>query len=314
MRGSDFAELKAFAAIVERASFARAAEHLRLSPSALSQTIRQLESRLDSRLLNRTTRSVAPTAAGDRLYSRIAPLLREMADATAEASASAARVGGALRIQTTSLAAQQIIAPRLGRFHRAHPQVVLDIVVDDGLRDMESTRFDAGIRVGERLEKDTISVRLTPDMRMIAVASPEYLAHQSVPQVPADLHQHSCISRRLSLEGRADLWAFEKKGQRIQLETQGPLITNDDELGVAAALQGLGIAYVVDREQIEAHRAQGRLVRVLADWSIARPGLFLYYVKRRHPSLALSAFIDCMLERDFPEPASRIASGKRAPR
>ena len=161
MRGSEFAELKAFAAVVERASFARAAAHLGLSPSALSQTIRHLEARLNARLLNRTTRSVAPTAAGDQLYSRIAPLLREMADAVAEVSAASGQTGGTLRINTLGMAARQIIAPRLGRFHRAHPDVLLDIVVDDGLSDIVAGRFDAGIRVGGRLEKDMIAVRVT---------------------------------------------------------------------------------------------------------------------------------------------------------
>ena len=164
MRGSEFAELKAFVAVVERASFARAAEHLGLSPSALSQTIRQLEDRLGARLLNRTTRSVAPTATGDQLYARIAPLFRDMAEAVAEASAAAGQTSGTLRINTLAMAARQIIAPRLGRFHRTHPDVVLDIVVDDGLSDIVAGRFDAGIRVGARLEKDMIAVRLTPEI------------------------------------------------------------------------------------------------------------------------------------------------------
>jgi len=154
MRGSEFAELKAFAAIVERASFARAADHLGLSPSALSQTIRQLEARLGVRLLNRTTRSVAPTTAGSRLHERIAPMIREVDAAVAEAVAATGRTAGTLRINTLGMAAKKIIAPRLGRFHRAHPDVVLDIVIDDGLSDIVAGRFDAGIRVGERLEKD----------------------------------------------------------------------------------------------------------------------------------------------------------------
>ena len=175
MRGSDFAELKAFAAVVERASFARAAEHLGLSASALSQTIRHLETRLGARLLNRTTRSVAPTSAGARLYERIMPMIQEMDAAVAEAVEATGRTAGTLRINTLGMAAQKLIAPRLGRFHRAYPQVVLDIVVDEGLTDIVAGRFDAGIRVGERLEKDMIAVRLTPDVKLTAVASPNYL-------------------------------------------------------------------------------------------------------------------------------------------
>lgn len=163
MRGAEFAELKAFAAIVERASFARAAEQLGLSPSALSQTLRQLETRLGVRLLNRTTRSVAPTTAGARLYERIVPMILELDAAVLEAVASTGRIAGTLRINTLGMAAQKVISTRLGRFHRAHPDVVLDIVVDDSLSDIVAGRFDAGIRVGRRLEKDMTVIRLTPD-------------------------------------------------------------------------------------------------------------------------------------------------------
>lgn len=299
MRGSDFAELKAFSAVVERASFARAAEHLGLSPSALSQTIRQLEARLGARLLNRTTRSVAPTAVGDQLYGRIAPLFREMADAVAEVSAAAGQTSGTLRINTLGMAARQIIAPQLGRFHRAHPDVALDIVVDDELSDIVAGRFDAGIRVGGRLEKDMIAVRLTPDVKMIAVASPDYLAHRGMPRSPADLHGHACINWRLQVDGRAYRWEFEKNGKRLEIAAEGPLVTNNSDVGVEAALQGLGIAYAFDRERVDEHLAQGQLVQVLADWSVKRPGLFLYYSNRRHLQPALSAFIDCLLDRDL---------------
>ena len=299
MRGSDFAELKAFAAVVERASFARAAEHLGLSPSALSQTIRQLEARLGARLLNRTTRSVAPTATGAQLYARMAPLFRDMADAVAEASASASQMGGTLRINTLGMAARQVIAPRLGRFHRAHPDVALDIVVDDGLSDIVAGRFDAGIRVGGRLHKDMIAVRLTPDVKMVAVASPDYLQRHGAPQSPADLHHHACINWRLQVDGSAYRWAFEKKKKRVEVAVQGPVVTNDSDIGVAAALQGLGIAYAFDRGRVDAHLACGELVQVLADWSITRPGLFLYHPSRRQFPAALRAFIDCMLDKDL---------------
>lgn len=303
MRGSDFAELKAFAAVVERASFARAAAHLGLSPSALSQTIRQLEARLGTRLLNRTTRSVSPTAAGERLHARLAPLLHEMADAVAEASAAAGHAGGILRINTLGMAARQVIAPRLGRFHRAHPGVRLDIVVDDGLSDIVAGRFDAGIRVGARLEKDMIAVRLTPDIRMLAVASPDYLARRGTPRTPADLQGHAGIQWQLLADGSPARWAFEKRGKRLEVAMAGPLVTNSSELGVAAALQGLGIAYAFERGHVDALVAQGRLVPVLADWSVTQPGLFLYYANRRHPPAALAAFIDCLLDRDLPAQA-----------
>jgi DNA-binding transcriptional LysR family regulator len=301
MRGSDFAELKAFAAVVERASFARAAEHLGLSPSALSQTIRHLETRLGTRLLNRTTRSVAPTVPGEQLYGRIAPLIRDMDEAVAEASAAAGQTTGTLRINTLRMAARQVIAPRLGRFHRAHPEVTLDIVVDDALSDIVAGRFDAGIRVGGRLEKDMIAVRLTPDVKMIAVASPAYLALRGTPRTPDDLHDHACINWRLQVDGRAYRWQFERKGKRIEVAVEGPVVTNHADIGDAAALQGLGIAYAFDRERVDEHLSRGRLVQVLADWSITRPGLFLYHPSRRHSPAALRAFIDCMLDKDSPE-------------
>src|SRR6201987_4486128 len=217
MRGSEFAELKAFAAIVERASFTQAADHLGLSPSALSQTIRQLEARLGVRLLNRTTRSVAPTEVGSRLYERIAPMMAEMDAAVAEAVAATGRTAGTLRINTLGMAAKKIIAPRLGRFHRTHPDVVLDIVIDDGLSDIVAGRFDAGIRVGQRLEKDMIAVRLTPDVKMRALASPDYLARRGEPKTPADLHNPRCITWRSPGSGDIHRWQFQRRGKRTEL-------------------------------------------------------------------------------------------------
>jgi len=304
MRGSEFAELKAFAAVVERASFARAAEHLGLSPSALSQTIRQLEGRIGTRLLHRTTRSVAPTASGELLYGRIAPLFREMADAVAEASAATGRTKGTLRINTLGIAARTVIAPRLSRFHRAYPDVVLDIVVDDTLADIVVGRFDAGIRVGGRLAKDMVAVRLTPDLEMVAVASPAYLADRGVPHTPADLHRHACINWRLQADGRPYRWEFAKKGQKTEVAVEGPIVTNHADVGIAAALAGLGIAYHFERDGVAQHLAQGRLVQVLADWSVSRPGLFLYYPSRQHRPALLGALVDCLLDKDLERPRS----------
>ena len=303
MRGSEFAELKAFVAVVERQSFARAAEHLGMSPSALSQTIRQLESRIGSRLLNRTTRSVAPSASGEQLYHRLAPLFREMDVAVAEASEAAGQMSGTLRINTLGIGARTIIAPRLARFHQAHPDVVLDIVVDDALADIVTGRFDAGIRVGGQLEKDMVAIRLTPDMNMVAVASPDYLARHGTPSSPADLHQHACINWRLQMEGRHYRWEFEKREQSMEVAVDGPVVTNHADIGIAAALSGLGIAYHFEQDGVGELLAQGRLVQVLADWSITRPGLFLYYPNRQHRPALLSAFIDCLLDRSPSEQA-----------
>ena len=297
MRGSDFAELKAFVAVVERQSFARAAEHLGLSPSALSQTIRQLEGRIGARLLNRTTRSVAPSTSGELLYRRIAPLFREMAVAVAEAGEATGRMSGTLRINTLGIAARTIIAPRLSGFHQAHPDVVLDIVVDDALADIVAGRFDAGIRVGGQLQKDMVAIRLTPDLNMVAVASPDYLARRGTPKSPAELHDHACINWRLQMDGRQYRWEFKKRGQRLEVAVDGPVVTNHADIGIGAALSGLGIAYHFERDGVAELLAQGRLVQVLADWSISRPGLFLYYSNRQHRPAALGAIIDCLLDR-----------------
>ena len=305
MRGSDFAELKAFVAIVERGSFARAADHLGLSASTLSQTIRQLEARLGVRLLNRTTRSVAPTPAGTRLYERVAPIILEMDAAVAEAVAATGRTAGTLRINTLGMAAKKIISPRLGRFHRAHPDVVLDIVIDDGLSDIIAGRFDAGIRVGERLEKDMIAVRLTPDVKMLAVASPDYLERSGEPNAPADLHRHACINWRFPGSGRIYRWQFEKKSKKLEMGVDGPLISNHQDVVVDAALQGLGILYAYDHDRVGEAITRGQLKRVLADWSLTSPGLYLYYSNRRHPQPALRAFIDCLLDRDEDSPKRR---------
>ncbi len=298
MRGSEFTELKAFVAVAERASFARAADHLGLSPSALSQTIRQLESRLGVRLLNRTTRSVTTTEPGRRLHERMAPILREMDDAVTQAMGTSARAAGTLRINTLSMAAKKVIAPRLGRFARANPDVVLDIVIDDGLTDITGEGFDAGIRVGGRLQKDMVAVRLTPDIELLAIASPDYLGQHGEPRTPAELSQHACINWRFPGSGKVAEWQFNKKGKQVEFLGEGGVISNHQDIVVPAALQGLGIFYAYNDDGIAEALRDGRLKRVLADWSPTVPGLFLYYSSRRYVLPALRAFIDCLLDRD----------------
>lgn len=299
MRGSEFAELKAFVAIVDRSSFAKAADHLGLSRSALSQTIRQLEARLGVRLLNRTTRSVSPTEPGRRLHERMAPMLREMDAAVAEAVDTRTRASGTLRINTLSMAAKRLIAPRLGRFARAHPDVVLDIVIDDGLSDIAAEGFDAGIRVGNRVQKDMVAVRMTPDVELLAVASPDYLARHGEPRTPEALSRHACILWRFPGSGRIAGWEFSKAGKTVEFLGEGNVISNHQDIIVPAALQGLGILYAYNDDDIAEALRDGRLRRVLADWSPKVPGLYLYYSSRRHMLPALRAFIDCMLDRDL---------------
>jgi DNA-binding transcriptional LysR family regulator len=303
MRGSEFAELKAFVAVVDRSSFAKAADHMGLSRSALSQTIRQLESRLGVRLLNRTTRSVSPTEPGRRLHERMAPMLREMDAAVAEAVDTRTRASGTLRINTLSMAAKRLIAPRLGRFVRAHPNVVLDIVIDDGLSDIAGKGFDAGIRVGNRVQKDMVAVRMTPDVELLAVASPEYLARHGEPRTPEDLSRHACINWRFPGSGRIAGWEFSKKAKMVEFFGEGSVISNHQDIIVPAALQGLGILYAYNDDGIAEALRDGRLRRVLADWSPKVPGLYLYYSSRRHMLPALRGFIDCMLDRDLGDEA-----------
>lgn len=299
MRGAEFAELKAFVAIVDRSSFAKAADHLGLSRSALSQTIRQLEARLGVRLLNRTTRSVSPTEPGRRLHERMAPMLREMDAAVAEAVDTRTRASGTLRINTLSMAAKRLIAPRLGRFAGAHPDVVLDIVIDDALSDIAGEGFDAGIRVGNRVQKDMVAVRMTPDVELLAVASPDYLARHGEPRTPEELSRHACILWRFPGSGRIAGWEFSKAGKTLEFFGEGNVISNHQDIIVPAALQGLGILYAYNDDDIAEALRDGRLRRVLADWSPKVPGLYLYYSSRRHMLPALRAFIDCMLDRDL---------------
>jgi DNA-binding transcriptional LysR family regulator len=296
MRGTDFANLNAFAAVVEHRSFVRAAAHLGITPSALSQTIRQLEERLGVRLLNRTTRSVAPTTAGERLYLRLRPAVDELDAAVAEAVSTRDRPAGMLRINAPRTAVMGLIAPRLGRFHRDNPGVILDVTVDDALTDIVAGRFDAGLRLGELLEKDMIAVRLTGEMEMMAVASADYLARHGTPETPDELHSHACLNWRWPTDGSLYRWEFEEDGREYEISVNGPIIANDIELVLQAALQGIGIAYT-SHEWIEGWLKDGKLVRVLERYSPKFPGIYLYHPSRRQQPPALRAFIDCLLDR-----------------
>ena len=311
MRGAEFTELKAFVAVVDRASFARAADHLGMSRSALSQTIRQLESRLGVRLLNRTTRSVSPTEPGRRLHERLAPMLRDLDDAVAQAVGAGARAGGTLRINTLGMAAKRLIAPRLGRFAKANPDVVLDIVVDDGLSDIVGDGFDAGIWVGGRLHKDMVAVRLTPAGELLAVASPADRAKHGEPRTPADLGRHACINWRFPGSGKIAGWQFARKDKRTEFFGEGTVIADHQDIVVPAALQGLGILYAYNHDGIAEALRDGRLKRVLGDWSPTVPGLHLYYPSRRYMLPALRAFIDCLLDRDLGDADRPGAAGSR---
>ncbi len=246
MRGTEFSELRAFATIVEEGSFVRAAARLRISPPALSQRIRGLEERVGVRLLNRTTRSVSPTAAGETLSARLAPAFSELEGAVADAHASRDRPAGSLRINVPRIAAMRFIAPMLGDFRRAYPDIALTIIVDDTLTDIVEGRFDAGIRLGERLHKDMVAVKLSGELEMAAVAAPSYLEDHPMPRHPADLHHHQCINFQWPGGGNIYRWEFARGQRALEIAVNGGLTVNDTELMIRAALHGIGVAYMLD--------------------------------------------------------------------
>lgn len=285
MQRQEFAALSAFAAIVEHGSFARAAEQLGVTPSALSQTIRGLEERLGVRLLHRTTRSVAPSEAGARLMRRLGPALAELDAAVAELDPEAEAERGSLRLTMPRLIALRLLAPLLGRFQQAHPHIELEIAVEDTFTDIVKGRFDAGIRLGEAVDRDMVALRLGDDLRVGLVASPEYIARHGEPRKPRDLLRHRCINWRMPTSGTLFRWEFEQRGRAFVMAVDGALIVNDTELAVEAAIAGAGIAYVSDA-QVRDHVEAGRLVRMLGGWLPTIGGFFLYYPSHQvSPSL-----------------------------
>jgi DNA-binding transcriptional LysR family regulator len=297
MRGSEFAELTAFVAVAEHKSFSRAAGHLRVSPSALSQTIRHLEERLGARLLNRTTRSVALSKAGERLLARVRPSMSELDSAVAEVRESRGVPSGSLRINAPRIAALRFIAPLIGRFNAAYPDIVLDIKVEDALTDIVAGRFDAGIRLGESLDKDMVAVKLSRELEMWAVGSPDYFARHGVPKTPRELLKHRCLNWRWPSDGTLYRWEFEKDGRAFEVAVDGPLIVNDTGLYLRGALDGVGLAYMMD-DEVRPWLEAGRLKRVLKDWSPRFPGFHLYYPNRRQVPAPLRAFIDLLRSTD----------------
>jgi DNA-binding transcriptional LysR family regulator len=291
MRGREFAELNALSMIVQQGSFTRAAARLAVTPSALSQSIRNLEERLGVRLLNRTTRSVAPSQAGARLLARLGPVLTELESALADVHGQGARPAGRVRVNSARIAAVHFLAPLLGRFRAAYPEVQLEIAVEDALADIVAQGFDAGIRLGERLEKDMVAVKVSGPLELMAVASPAYLARAGVPQTPRDLLSHRCINHRLPTGGGLWRWEFERAGKPLEIAVDGPLIVNDTELALRAALDGVGIVYLLD-PHLPGLIDSGRLTRVLKAWSPSFPGFFLYYPRQRHTPPPLRALVD----------------------
>jgi DNA-binding transcriptional LysR family regulator len=290
MRGSDYAELRAFAAVAEHGNFARAAARLGISASALSQTIRTLEERMGIRLLNRTTRSVAPSEAGQRLLARLLPALADLDQAVADVAALRDKPAGLLRINAPRVAIVHRLAPLIAPFHAAYPDIVMDIIVDDKLSDIVADRFDAGIRLGEMVEKDMVSVKLGGEMRLVVVASPNYIARHGIPDTPRDLRDHSCVVSRWPTDGSLYHWEFERGDEKLEVAVSGPLSTTDNDLMLRAVLDGIGIGYLFDYHVAE-HITAGRLVSMLDDWTPPFSGFHLYYPSRRQMPPPLRAFV-----------------------
>lgn len=293
MRGADFAELETFVAIARLKSFRRAGEELNLSSSATSHSLRALEQRIGAKLFNRTTRSVSLTDAGIRLLQRIEPAFDEIKAAVSEAGVEEGVVTGIVRLNMPRQACQMLMTPILGRFSTIHPSIRLEVFVDDKLVDIVAAGFDAGIRLSERVQLDMVAVRLSADLRGIVVGSPEYLSKNPEPQHPTDLQKHRCINYRSSSASSLMKWEFERDGERIDLAVEGPLTTNDTDLQLAAALDGVGLACLTECMVLD-HINAKRLVPVLSDWCQPFPGWHLYYPQSRMMVPALRSFIDFM--------------------
>lgn len=261
-----------------------------VSPSALSHTIRRLEERLGVRLVNRTTRSVALTEPGLALLARLVPAFAELDAAEETAVLFREQPVGTVRLNLPSLAAYVLFGEGLGRFARDFPGVNLEMTVEDGFTDIVAAGFDAGIRLGHRVHRDMLAVRVTPDLRVVVAGSPDYLRSRGTPVTPDDLHGHSCINYRWSASGAVYRWTFARDGQVREVAVEGPLIANDTNLIVAAALDGAGLTCMLEK-RIQKHLDSGRLVRVLDDWCAPFPGFFLYYSGRRQMPQALRALI-----------------------
>jgi DNA-binding transcriptional LysR family regulator len=290
---SDFGQLRAFAAVASLRSFSRAAALLGVSASAVSQTVRGLEERVGIQLLNRTTRSVSLTQAGELLFARVRPAMAEIGAALGDAQRYGARPAGTVRVHSFRFPAARFITPILAEFSAAYPEITLDITLKDEVVDIVGSGFDAAIRIGELIERDMVAVRLSPDLSQIAVAAPDYLAQYGTPRHPRDLPAHRCIGWHWPGRDRVYEWEFFEDGKWFEVAVKGPLIASDKEFGLKAAIDGAGIAFTI-REMAEAAIADGRLVPLLEQWAAPFPGYFLCYPAQRQMAPALRAFIDAV--------------------
>jgi DNA-binding transcriptional LysR family regulator len=292
MATTDLNILAAFLAIAEERSFTKAGKRLGVSPSAMSHAIRGLEETLGVRLLSRTTRSVAPTEAGEQLLARLRPALTDVQDALDQLFGLRDKPAGRVRLLIPRLAGTTVLGPKLAKFTRDYPDVVLDITADDSRVDIVAGGFDAGIHFGEYIQKDMIAVRVSKDHRAAIVGSPAYFKSHPKPKTPHDLLKHRCINFRHGTAG-VYRWEFDKGRKSLSVAVNGPLIVDDVEILIRAALDGVGLAFVSD-ERVMPQLKSGELIRVLEDWCQPFPGFFLYYPSRRQQPAALSALINTL--------------------
>jgi DNA-binding transcriptional LysR family regulator len=293
MQRGNLNDLLAFVAVGRERSFTNAAAKLGVSQSALSHTIRELETRLGVRLLTRTTRSVSPTEAGERLLRTAGPRLEEIKAEIEAIRELRQKPAGTIRITAADFAADTILWPKLTKFLRQYPDIKLEIIIDYGLTDIVAQRFDAGVRAGEQVAKDMIAVRIGPDIRMAVVGAPSYFKSRSEPKKPQELIGHSCINLRLPTHGGMYAWDFEKGTRVLRVRVEGQLTFNGTFQMLNAALAGFGLAYVPE-DLVQPHLAKGRLKRVLEDWCPPYSGFHLYYPSRRQPSAAFALLVDAL--------------------
>jgi len=293
MPRENFNDLHAFLLVARARSFTKAAAQLDVSPSALSHSMRGLEERLGMRLLTRTTRSVSPTEAGDRLLRNVGPRFEEVEAELAALNALRQKPAGTIRISAGDHPAMTILWPRLSKLLGKYPDVKLEISMDSGLTDIAAQRFDAGVRLGEQVAKDMVSVRIGPDVRFAVVGTKSYFASHPVPKVPQDLVAHSCINLRQTTHGGLWAWEFERGGRELKVRVDGQLIFNNIFQVRDAALAGFGLAYVPE-DLARPHIAKGQLVWVLSEWSPPWSGYHLYYPSRRQASAAFALIVDAL--------------------
>jgi DNA-binding transcriptional LysR family regulator len=292
MPREDLTALAVFLVVAEERSFTRAAKRLRVTPSAISHAMRKLEEAIGVRLLSRTTRSVAPTGAGERLLARLRPALTDIRETLDQVSGLSAKPAGRVRLLMSRLAAKTVLAQKISRFASDFPDIVLDITTDDSRTDIVAGGFDAGIHIGEYIAKDMIAVRVSPDLTPAIVGSPDYFKWHPKPKSPRDLTTHRCINFRHGSAG-VYRWEFEKGKKSLSVAVEGPLIVDDLDLLIRAAIDGVGLAFV-SVEHAAPHLANGALVRVLQDWCQPFPGFFIYYPSRRQQPAALAALINAL--------------------